>query len=100
MSENKKKNIVLVVVTACVMILSGFGFYQTNKDKTTQEIVNSAINEIKDYITTYNMTEQEIDELPSVEIIEQNMTDEKNTEQEVEAESFEEQGEIAYKRIK
>ena len=96
MSENKKRNIVLIIVTLLVAILGGFGFYNVNKDKSTEEIVSSAVNEIKDYITTYNMTQEEIEELPSTEIKEQTLEDEQKLEQEVESESFELQGEVAY----
>ena len=96
MSENKKRNIVLIVITLLVAILGGFGFYNVNKDKSTEEIVSSAVNEIKDYITTYNMTQEEIEELPSTEIKEQTLEDEQKLEQEVESESFELQGEVAY----
>ena len=96
MSENKKRNIVLVIVTICVALLGGFGFYNANKDKSTEEIISSAVNEIKDYITTYNMSQEEIAELPSTEIIEQTEEDENAQEQEVESEEFELQGEIAY----
>ena len=76
MSENKKRNIVLIVIAVFIGILSGFGFYNVNKDNSTEEIVSSAVNEIKDYITTYNMSEQEIEELPSTEIVEQTETQE------------------------
>lgn len=96
MDENKLKKIALVVVTICVMILSGFGFYTVNKDKSTQEIVQEGIKEIKEYITTYKMSEEEIKELPSTEIKEQTEEQENATEQEVENEAFELQGEIAY----
>ena len=96
MSENKKRNIVLIIVTICVAILGGFGFYNANKEKSTEEIISSAVNEIKDYITTYNMSQEEIAELPSTEIIEQTEEDENAQEQEVEDEGFELQGEIAY----
>ena len=96
MSENKKRNIVLVIVTICVAFLGGFGFYNANKEKSTEEIISSAVNEIKDYITTYNMSQEEIAELPSTEIIEQTEEDENAQEQEVESEEFELQGEIAY----
>lgn len=96
MSENKKRNIVLITIAVFIGILSGFGFYNANKDNSTEEIVNSAVNEIKDYITTYNMSEQEIEELPSTEIVEQTEEDENAQEQEVEDEGFELQGEIAY----
>lgn len=98
MNENKKRNIVLIVIAIFVGILSGFGFYNANKDNSTEEIVNSAVNEIKDYITTYNMTQEEIEELPSTEIAEQTEAEEQevSAEQEVEDEGFELQGEIAY----
>ena len=96
MNENKKRNIVLIVIAIFIGILSGFGFYNVNKDKSTEEVVNSVVNEIKDYITTYNMTQQEIEELPTTEIIEQTEEQENAQEQEVEDEGFELQGEIAY----
>ena len=97
MDENKLKKIALVVVTICVMILSGFGFYTVNKDKSTQEIVQEGIKELKEYITTYKMSEQEIKELPSTEIKEQTEEQENATEQATtETEGFELQGEIAY----
>lgn len=97
-NENKKRNIVLIVIAIFIGILSGFGFYNANEDNSTEEIVSSAVNEIKDYITTYNMSEQEIEELPSTEIVEQTETQEQevSAEQEVESEDFELQGEIAY----
>ena len=98
MSENKKRNIVLITIAIFIGILSGFGFYNVNKDKSTEEIVSSAVNEIKDYITTYNMSQEEIEELPTTEIVEQTESEEKevSAEQEVESEEFELQGEIAY----
>ena len=98
MSENKKRNIVLITIAIFIGILSGFGFYNANKDNSTEEIVSSAVNEIKDYITTYNMSQEEIEELPSTEITEQTESEEQevSAEQEVESEEFELQGEIAY----
>ena len=97
-NENKKRNIVLIVIAIFIGILSGFGFYNANKDNSTEEIVSSAVNEIKDYITTYNMSQEEIEELPSTEIVEQTEIQEQevSAEQEVESEDFELQGEIAY----
>ena len=98
MNENKKRNIVLIVIAIFIGILSGFGFYNANKDNSTEEIVSSAVNEIKDYITTYNMSQEEIEQLPSAEITEQTAEQEAevSAEQEVESEEFELQGEIAY----
>lgn len=98
MSEEKKKKIILVIATLLVAILAGLGFYNANKDSSTEEIVGEAVNEIKDYITTYSMSQAEIEELPSTEITEQTEEQESevSAEQEVEDESFELQGEIAY----
>ena len=96
MDKNKKQKIIAIVVAVLIGILSGFGFYNANKDNSTEDIINSAVNEIKDYITTYNMTQKEIKELPSTEIVEQTEEQENTQEQEVESEEFELQGEIAY----
>lgn len=98
MDKNKKKNIVLVAITVFIAILSGLSFYSMNKDNETDEVIQNAVNEIKDYITTYSMTKEEIEKLPSTEIIEQTQEQEKivGKEQEVENEGFELQGDIAY----
>ena len=98
MNDNIRKKIALIVATICVVFLGGFGFYEANRDKSTKEIIANGLNEIKDYISTYEMTEKEIEELPSTEIVEQTEEQEKEVskEQEVESEAFEEQGEIAY----
>ena len=98
MDKSNKKKILVIFLAIIVGVLSGLGFYNVNKDKTTEEIVSEAVNEIKDYITTYNMSQEEIAELPSTEIVEQTENDEQEVgaEQEVEDEAFELQGEIAY----
>ena len=98
MNESKKKKIIAIITAIIVGILAGLGFYNVNKDNSTEEIVAGAVNEIKDYITTYNMSQQEIEELPSTEIVEQTEEQEQevSAEQEVESEEFELQGEIAY----
>ena len=95
---NKNKKILVIIVAIIIGILSGLCFYNVNKDSSTEEIVGSAVNEIKDYITTYNMTQEEIEKLPSAEITEQTAEQEAevSSEQEVESEEFELQGEIAY----
>ena len=97
MNSNKKK-IIVIIIAIIVGILSGFGFYNINKDKTTEEIIGSAVEELKDYISTYEMSKEEIEELPSTEIVEQTEEQEEaaGEEQEVESEAFEQQGEIAY----
>ena len=97
-NSNKKRNIILILISIIVGILGGLGFYNINKDNSTEEIINNAVNEIKDYITIYNMSKEEIEELPSTEIIEQTeeQDEEVSAEQEVESEEFKLQGEIAY----
>ena len=98
MKEKRSKKIALMAVTMFVAILSGFGFYEANQDKPTEEIVQNAIEEVKEQISTYEMSKEEIDNLASTEIKEQTEEQEKEVakEQEVESEGFELQGEIAY----
>lgn len=98
MNENQRKKATLVIVSVLIAILSGFGFYNMNKDKTADEIVDSAINEVVNQLNTYEMSKEEIESLPSTEIQAQTEEQEKVVaeEQKVEGEAFEEQGEIAY----
>lgn len=97
-NSNKKRNIILILISIIVGILGGLGFYNINKDNSTEEIINNAVEEVKDYISTYNMSKEEIEELPSTEIIEQTeeQEEEVSAEQEIEDEVFKLQGEIAY----
>lgn len=98
MNEKRSKKITLIVITIFIAILSGFGFYEANLDKSTEEVIESAVEEVKEQISTYEMSEEEVKELASTEIKEQTEEQEKEVskEQEVEKESFELQGEIAY----
>ena len=57
MKENKKRNITLIILTIFIALLGGFGFYETNKDKPTEEIINNAVEEVKDYIENNSTTE-------------------------------------------
>ena len=74
------------------------GFYKANENSSTNEIVNGVVNEVKNNISTYDMTEQEVKDLPTTEIQVQTEEQEKAVagEQTVEDEKFEQQGEIAY----
>ena len=96
--SKKRKKIILISIS-CVLSILGWlcGIFiqyddLNNSINTIQNVVN---NEIEN-IDTYEMTETDVQELPTTEIIEQNETDEQNLEQEVEDESFELQGDIAY----
>ena len=100
MKQNKQRNITLIIISILIGLLGGFGFYKVNKDKSNEEIVNNAIEKVKDHVLTYEMTNEEIRELPSTEIIEQTEQQENAQEQTVEDEGFELQGEIAYEGAK
>nr|DAZ56410.1 MAG TPA: peptidase [Caudoviricetes sp.] len=87
MKQNKQRNITLIIISILIGLLGGFGFYETNKDKSNEEIVNNAIEEVKNYIENASTTE-----IPNL-----NETDEQSVEvQETESEGFEEQGQVAY----
>ena len=97
--ENKQRNSQLLIILSMIVI-PGFLIFSTIKNIEPKSQYRKKIlsDEIKDYITTYNMTQEEIEELPSTEIIEQTEKQEKevSAEQEVESEDFKLQGEIAY----
>ena len=87
MKQNKQRNITLIIISILIGLLGGFGFYETNKDKSNEEIVNNAIEEVKNYVENASTTE-----IPNL-----NETDEQSVEvQETESEGFEEQGQVAY----
>lgn len=87
MKNKEYKNVTLIIISILVGLLGGFGFYNANKDKPTEEVIDSAVNEVIEYIDNKSTTE--IPELTE--------TDEQTLEvQETESEGFEEQGEIAY----
>lgn len=87
MKEKQYRNITLIIVSILVGLLGGFGFYNANKNKSNDEIIDSAVNEVLDYIDNKSSTE-----IPSL-----TETDEQSLEvQETESEGFEEQGIVAY----
>ena len=87
MKEKQYRNITLIIVSILVGLLGGFGFYNANKNKSNDEIINSAVNEVLDYIDNKSSTE-----IPNL-----TETDEQSLEvQETESEGFEEQGIVAY----
>jgi len=92
--KNKAKLIttmVLSILTIISIVITYVKTGQVNTDKI-EEAVETAIEGIE----TYQMSDAEIEDLPTTEIIEQTQEQENAIEQEVESESFEEQGEIAY----
>lgn len=91
-----KKSIILkwtvAVLTVAVLLI---GVY--TKFKETGKIDTDKINEaVETIVNTYEMSQEEIQNLSSTEIIEQTEEQENAQEQEVESEGFELQGEIAY----
>lgn len=90
-----KKKLIIVIILGCLLILkclAGIFIKDENLNNSIDEIQNIINNEIQ----FYEMTEEEIIELKSAEIIEQNEIDEQSLEQAVEDEGFELQGNIAY----
>lgn len=89
MRNNKYKILAIIVVILCCLGLY-FGF--SGQEETTEVVAE------ENTIQTYEMSEEDIAELPTTEITEQTEEDEQevSAEQEVESEEFESQGEIAY----
>lgn len=103
MNNEQKRKIILIISAVIVGILGGFGFYKANENSSTNEIVNGVVNEFKNNISTYDMTEQEVKDLPTTEIQVQTEEQEKavsNEQEGEETEGFQLQGEIAYEGAK
>ncbi len=86
-----------LIITSCILgffiCLFGFWFPDKTEVKDSLQIIQNVVN---NEIATYEMTDEEIEELPTTEIVEQTEEQENALEQEVEDEGFELQGEIAY----
>ena len=95
MKKNNKFAIVTSVIMMCIILFTVFEF---SDDKELQKEVVEKVTDTITNIATYEMTDEEIKDLPTTEIVEQTEAEENNVseEQEVESEAFEEQGEIAY----
>lgn len=88
-----RNKVILAVIMMCVLLLVVFGF--SNDKELQKEVVKQITNTVTE-MATYEMSKEEIEKLPSTEIIEQTEEQENKQEQEVEDEGFELQGEIAY----
>lgn len=92
--NNQKRNITIIsVMMMCFLVLVVF---LLTDDKELQKDVVEKVTDVVTDMTTYEMSAEEIENLPTTEIIEQTAEEEKQVEQEVEDEAFELQGEIAY----
>lgn len=97
--STKKITKLLISFVIAIGILAGVFVSYKETGKIDNNEVGKAVNVIVDGINTYNMSEEEIEELPSTEIVAQSTEDEQETGAEqgtTETENFEEQGEIAY----
>ena len=91
--NNKKYKIltIIIIILFCLSLYLSFKIENKNNSELIQETIEQTIK-------TYEMTQEEIENLPSTEITEQTESEEQkvSAEQEVESEDFELQGEIAY----
>lgn len=105
--NNNKKKIILILSTILVAILAGLGFYNINKDNSTEEIVNNALNEITNQIIVTQETQklandtieatQNNEDLSTTETIESTETEEQTLEEEaLEPDAQVEQENISY----
>lgn len=96
----KKKHIKLIIsIISALVIMLGVAFAYQETGKINKEEVHKAVDIVTEAIETYNMTDEEVKELPTTKIEEQTEEQEKTTgeEQQVtETEGFLLQGDIAY----
>lgn len=90
---NARNNTIAFVIMMCVILFTVFAF---SDDKELQKEVVEKITDTVTDMATYEMSDEEIKELPSTEIIKQTEEQENAQEQEVEGEDFKLQGEVAY----
>lgn len=90
--KNKILKMAVAILTATAILVSVYVTY-----KETGKIDKDKINEaVETIVNTYEMSQEEIQNLSTTEIVEQTEQQENAQEQEVENEGFELQGEIAY----
>ena len=96
---NNKSNRIVALVTSIILamlIVVGVIFEYRETGKVNEKRIEKAVETVIDGIETYKMSETQIKELPSTEIVAKTEEDENAIEQEVENEGFELQGNIAY----
>ena len=91
---NKKKILIVTSIFLAILICL-CGIFIPEK-KEVKESLQTIQNTVNNEIAAYDMTAEEVAELPTTEILEQSEAEENALEQEVEDEGFELQGEIAY----
>ena len=95
MNKNKIIKRVVAVLTATILLLEAYVIYKET-GKVDADKISEAIETVVNEINTYEMSEEEVKELATTEILEQTEEQENAIEQTIEDESFELQGEIAY----
>lgn len=97
-----KKRILTIAVAILTATAILVGIYAEYKEtgKIDKDKVNEAVNTIVDAINTYEMTNEQVEALPTTEVVEQTEEQENAVEQTVESEGFELQGQIAYEGAK
>lgn len=90
---NKKKILIISSIFLAILICLCGIFPEKKEVKESLQTIQNVVN---NEIATYDLSEEEIEQLPSTEIVEQTEEEENALEQEVEDEGFELQGEIAY----
>ena len=101
MKKKSTRKITKLIISFVIAlgILSGVFISYKETGNVDKNEIGKAVNVIVDGIKTYNMSENEVEDLPSTEIVAQSEEDEQATGAEqatTENEKFEEQGEIAY----
>lgn len=91
--KNKK---FCIIVAAAMMIILLFTVFIFTDDKDLQKEVIKEATEMTQDILKYEMSQEEIQNLSTTEIVEQTEQQENAQEQAVEDEGFELQGQIAY----
>lgn len=91
----KNRKFKIIVLTVMIIFVVGMVFIFSDDKDLQKEAIEMVTDTVRD-LATYEMTDEEIEELPSTEIVEQTEEQEKAQEQEVEDEAFELQGEVAY----
>lgn len=93
--KNKILTIATAILTAVALLVGVYAGYKET-GKIDKDKVNEAVSTVIDAINTYEMTNEEVEALPTTEIQEQTEEQENAVEQTVENEGFELQGQIAY----
>ena len=97
--KNKILTMATAILTAVAILVGVYAGYKET-GKIDKDKVNEAVDTIVDAINTYEMTDEQVEALPTTEVIEQTEEQENAVEQTIENESFELQGEIAYEGAK